>query len=125
MGFQPGEGPSRGLHRDCEIFSNLHQPSFQALVVTCATAGVLAGGCGGEQLLGVLPLPVPRLPLPEVPLQLVLLPAGRLPGDVLLHLHQSPISIQSSDQASTRHVRDVLQSCKILRRRHLTLHLES
>ena len=32
MPFKPGEGPSRGLLRDCKTFSNLREPSFEALV---------------------------------------------------------------------------------------------
>ena len=30
--FQPGEGPSRGLLRDCKTSCNLREPSFEALV---------------------------------------------------------------------------------------------
>ena len=30
--FQTGEGPSRGLLHDCEIFTNLREPSFEALL---------------------------------------------------------------------------------------------
>ena len=31
VGFQPGEGPSRGLLRDCDTSRNLRQPSSEAL----------------------------------------------------------------------------------------------
>ena len=29
--FQPGEGPGRGLLRDCKTLDNLREPSFKAL----------------------------------------------------------------------------------------------
>ena len=31
--FQPGKGPIKGLHRECEIFANLRFPSFEVLMM--------------------------------------------------------------------------------------------
>ena len=34
MRFRPGEGPSRGLLRDCKTLRNLREPSLEALIIT-------------------------------------------------------------------------------------------
>ena len=42
--FQPGEGPRRGLLRDCKTLHDLRQPSFQAQLssvqLQCGNGGV-------------------------------------------------------------------------------------
>ena len=46
--FQPGEGPSRGLLRDCEIFSNLRL-TFVSSSISVAAASVDEVDNGGGQ----------------------------------------------------------------------------